>query len=827
MSRHAHDKRVIDALTRPPADPGSIEPPADLAERIKADVPPELELVPALDEATWTTGRRRVWLAAASVLLAVGAGVVALQVRDRLSDEAAARGAIDSLAATPETASADTPSALRSRPDTEAPASGEPAGQEMAPRPAPPPPPAATVPQGAATETEAAEATAGKDDGSGELRQSVAERMKSLELRRGTAGRVEEAPPAPPSRTSEAGSASDAAAVPGTVTVTSESPLLDERKVSQGTTVSQIELEKVPTARDPWTTVTQTPGVLSDQTNVGGSMSGEETVFTAPKKKDEGAPPTHYTFDQAEGSSPKAQRIPSPDRALSIPDAPPPGGQLAPSTGGTAEPNDQPYGDVFFCDYGTNPFIDSEDDPLSTFGLDVDTGSWGVVRRYLRDGNMPPRSAVRVEELVNAFDYGDPAPRHGDFRVVAEGSATPFAGRRDNPRYRILRFGIHAREVDTSHRKPAVLTFVVDVSGSMAAENRLGLVRKSLSLLLDQLRPDDRVALVVYGSHGHVVLEPTSDLEAIRSAIDRLVPEGATNAEEGLVLGYDLARRAFLPGAINRVILCSDGVANVGRTGPESILARIGAAAHDGIELTTVGFGMGNYNDVLMEQLADRGDGMYAYVDDLDEARRVFVENLTGTLQTIARDAKVQVEVDPQVVARYRLLGYENRDVPDEKFRDDTVDAGEIGAGHTVTALYEIKLRTDVDPRRDGHRTAATLHLRWKSVATGKVEELALPVTVADLAGSWQQAPASLRLASVVAELAEALKRTYWGKEIDLGEVFRQAQRVSAEYPGRLDVAELVTAIGRAARQTGALTKPPVPPEAPDRQPLPEEPPGR
>ena len=165
--------------------------------------------------------------------------------------------------------------------------------------------------------------------------------------------------------------------------------------------------------------------------------------------------------------APKAQRVPPPDAALSVP-APPPARQLAPSTGGTAEPNDQPYGDVFFRGYGTNPFIDSEDDPLSTFGLDVDTGSWGVVRRYLRDGNLPPREAVRVEELVNAFDYGDPAPRRGDFRVVAEGAATPFAGRRDNPRYRVLRFGLHAREVDVSHRKPAVLTFVVDVSGSMS-----------------------------------------------------------------------------------------------------------------------------------------------------------------------------------------------------------------------------------------------------------------------------------------------------------------------------------------------------------------------
>jgi len=790
MSRHAHDNKVIDALTRPPADPASIEPPADLAERIKADVPPALELVPELAGDGSSTGRRRVWLAAASVLLAVGAGVVALQVRDRTESEAISRGALDARSATGPEATADSSPTGRPTVESTPVVPGPADNHEPTPRP-----------RAAAVATEA-------DEARGAAAGAAASGHAEKEVRASGQDRAREAPPAPPS------------AVEGGTTVTSASPLLDERKVSQGTTVGQVELEKTPTARDPWAVVTETPGVLSDRVTVGDSESGRKAALKAPAASADantlevdgvqvtdmaavGSSPTYYEFEQNEEiqmePAPKAQRVPPPDAALSVP-APPPARQLAPSTGGTAEPNDQPYGDVFFRGYGTNPFIDSEDDPLSTFGLDVDTGSWGVVRRYLRDGNLPPREAVRVEELVNAFDYGDPAPRRGDFRVVAEGSATPFAGRRDNPRYRVLRFGLHAREVDVSHRKPAVLTFVVDVSGSMSAENRLGLVRKALDLLLDQLRPDDRVALVVYGSRGSVVLSHTSDLEAIRAAIGRLVPEGSTNAEEGLVLGYDLARRAFRPGAINRVILCSDGVANVGRTGPDSILARIGDAARDGIELTTVGFGMGNYNDTLMEQLADRGDGMYAYVDDLDEARRVFVENLTGTLQTIARDAKVQVEVAPEVIARYRLLGYENRDVADERFRDDTVDAGEIGAGHTVTALYEIKLRDGIDPRRDRNRTAATLHLRWQSVAGGKVEELALPVTVGELAGSWRDAPASLRLASVVAELAEALKGTYWSRGSDLDELFRRAQQVSADFPGRLDVAELVTTIGRAAR---------------------------
>ncbi|MDX1501594.1 MAG: von Willebrand factor type A domain-containing protein [Thermoanaerobaculia bacterium] len=469
--------------------------------------------------------------------------------------------------------------------------------------------------------------------------------------------------------------------------------------------------------------------------------------------------------------------------------APPP-----PSTGGTAEPNDQPYGDVFFEGYGTNPFVDTEDDPLSTFGLDVDTGSYTVIRRYLSDGHLPPRDAVRVEEMINFFDYGDPAPRRGDFRVAAQAGPAPFAG---GPRYRLVRFGVKAREIEDRDRRPATLIFVVDVSGSMNRENRLGLVQRSLLLLLDRLRSDDQVGLVVYGSAGQVLLEPTGDLEAIRAAIGRLAAGGSTNAEEGLALAYDVARRHFREGALHRLILCSDGVANVGRTGPDSILERIEREGRDGIELTTVGFGMGNYNDVLMEQLADRGNGRYAYVDGLAEARRIFVENLTGTLETVAADAKVQVEFDPAVVTRYRLLGYENRDVADERFRDDTVDAGEIGAGHGVTALYEVKLAEEVR-RRD---ILATLRLRWRSVASGRVEETEHAIRVGEIAASWEQAPRELKLAAVVAELGEILKGSYWAREGDLDDLFARAQRLAAvEYEGDLAVAELAALVGRAAR---------------------------
>ena len=457
-----------------------------------------------------------------------------------------------------------------------------------------------------------------------------------------------------------------------------------------------------------------------------------------------------------------------------------------PSTGGTAEPNDQPYGDVFFRASGTNPFIDTEDDRLSTFGLDVDTGSYNVARRYLSDGHIPPPEAIRAEEFINAFKYGDPAPRRENFAIRTEGGPWPYAR---GERYRGVRIGIRGREVTRAARKAATLIFTIDVSGSMERENRLGLVKKSLHLLLDQLDRGDRIGLVVYGSRGEVLLEPTSDHDAIRRAIDRLQPGGSTNAEEGLILAYEVANEHFRRDGITRVILCSDGVANVGRTGPESILARIGEAARRGIELTTVGFGMGNYNDHLMEQLANRGNGQYAYVDTLDEARRIFVENLTGTLQTIARDAKVQVEFDPRVVERYRLIGYENRDIADHRFRDDTVDAGEIGAGHTVTALYEIKLT----PSASARDRIGTVHLRYKDVDSGdEVLEVSHPIRMSDLAQTWRASTESYRLAALVGTFAELLGRSYWTKDVDPRLVLRELDQLDRE--GVRDLREMVRA---------------------------------
>lgn len=438
---------------------------------------------------------------------------------------------------------------------------------------------------------------------------------------------------------------------------------------------------------------------------------------------------------------------------------------------GIPESNNEPY-DMFFKDYGVNPSIDTEDDNLSTFALDVDTGSYTVMRNYLNDGNLPPPESVRVEEYVNYFDQGyDSPPAHQAFGIYIDGGPSPFT---QTERYNMIRVGIQGYEVAEEDRKPAALTFVIDVSGSMDMDNRLGLVKHSLEMLVEQLHRDDTVSIVVYGSDARVVLEPTrgSDSGRILDAIYSLHPEGATNAEAGLRLGYRMAMEAYMRDGINRIILCSDGVANVGETGPDAILAEIDHYVAEGVTLTTIGFGMDNYNDTLMEQLADNGNGFYAYVDDRDEARKLFIDEITGTLQTIALDAKVQVEFNPEVVKNYRLVGYENRDVADEDFRNNEVDAGEIGAGHSVTALYEVKLYPEA------YGKIATVFMRWEDPDTHQVVEISQDYNASQLAYDFREANPYFQRAVVVAEYAEVLKGSYWAEESSLDDIYDEARRL-------------------------------------------------
>ncbi|MCD6289275.1 MAG: von Willebrand factor type A domain-containing protein [Anaerolineae bacterium] len=465
------------------------------------------------------------------------------------------------------------------------------------------------------------------------------------------------------------------------------------------------------------------------------------------------------------------------------------------SVGGTTPPNAEPYDATFFKTYGVNPFIDTEDEHLSTFGMDVDTASYTIVRRYITDGNLPPAEAIRVEEFVNYFKHDYPEPEEGAFAIRLDAAPAPFRGER----YRLLRIGVQGRHIPAEDREDATLIFVIDVSGSMARENRLGLVKRALRLLLDELRPTDDVGIVVYGSQARVVLQPTpaSDRSAIIAAIESLRSGGSTNAEEGLRLGYQMATRSLEEERgprITHLILCSDGVANVGRTGAEGILKEVQDYVANGITLSTVGFGMGNYNDVLMEQLADKGNGSYAYVDTLTEARRIFVENLTGTLQLIARDAKVQVDFNPEVVSRFRLLGYENRRLKAEEFRDDTVDAGEVGAGHSVTALYEFKLHDGAEGR------VATVFIRYQDPDTGEVTEIQQSLGTSDILPTFEEAPLSFQLDAAVAEFAEVLRKSYWAQNTRLRDVLALAQRVSAAMPDDADVTELVYLISQANR---------------------------
>jgi Ca-activated chloride channel family protein len=325
--------------------------------------------------------------------------------------------------------------------------------------------------------------------------------------------------------------------------------------------------------------------------------------------------------------------------------------------------------------------------PVSTFGVDVDTGSYANVRRMLTAGQMPPQGAVRTEEMLNYFRYDYPAPRDRDtpFTVNADMARTPW-----NPATRLLRVGLRGYDVPRSERPPANLVFLVDVSGSMAQADKLPLVQCSLDLLARRLTPRDRVSIVVYAGAAGQVLAPTSDKARVIEAISRLQAGGSTAGAEGIQLAYRIARENRIEGGINRVVLATDGDFNVGVTDNAALIDLVEREREKGVTLTTLGYGTGNYNEAMMEQVADHGNGNYAYIDSPREAQKVLDQELSSTLFTIAGDVKIQVEFNPAVVSEYRLIGYENRALREQDFDNDQVDAGDIGAGHQVTALYEI-----------------------------------------------------------------------------------------------------------------------------------------
>ena len=339
-------------------------------------------------------------------------------------------------------------------------------------------------------------------------------------------------------------------------------------------------------------------------------------------------------------------------------------------------------------------------DPVSTFSVDVDTGAYANTRRFLVAGQLPPKDAVRSEELINYFryDYAMPQSRSAPFSVTTDVAVSPW-----NAQTRLLRIGLRGYDLARSARPPANLVFLVDVSGSMSSQDKLPLVKTALAGLAGELSPRDKVSIVVYAGAAGLVLEPTSDARKIRAALERLSAGGSTAGGAGLQLAYQVARDNFMPGGVNRILLATDGDFNVGVSNTKSLIEMVERERDNGITLTTLGFGTGNYNEAMMEQIADKGNGNYAYIDTALEARKVLGEQMSSTLFTIAKDVKIQVEFNPAHVSQYRLLGYENRALREEDFNNDKVDAGDIGAGHQVTAIYEILpagSRGWSDPRR-------------------------------------------------------------------------------------------------------------------------------
>ena len=467
-------------------------------------------------------------------------------------------------------------------------------------------------------------------------------------------------------------------------------------------------------------------------------------------------------------------------------------------------PNEKPR-DMFFRFYGDNPFEVTALDAQSTFSVDVDTASYALARRYLNEGHIPEKAQVRTEEFVNYFKPDVAHPTQGTFSIHTDLTPSRFSADKQRSMLRVV---VSGREVSKVERKPLNLTFVIDVSGSMREQNRLEMVKHAIRLLVNELGGGDNLAIVAFSNDARIVLPMTSvrNRSEIESALFPLQPENSTNSESGLKLGYQIALANINPEAQNRVVFLSDGVANIGETDPAKLSETVRPIREKGVYLNTIGVGMNNHNDVLLEQLADKGDGVCNYIDSQDEAKRVIVDGFTGAFETIARDEKIQVEFDPAQVERYRLLGYENRAIADKDFRNDKIDAGEVGAGHQVTALYELELVPGASlapsaPEKlgglgylDGPRTPAAaakplavVRLRWKAprsvsapTANEEATEIAQPV-FARSQTSFEGAGVGYRRAVVVAQFAEFLRRSIHARGESLDDLISEADKLEKE----------------------------------------------
>jgi len=448
-------------------------------------------------------------------------------------------------------------------------------------------------------------------------------------------------------------------------------------------------------------------------------------------------------------------------------------------------PNTEEYASIY-----ENPFLDSRGNPLSTFSIDVDGASYSNARRFIQEGQLPPADAVRIEEFVNYFDYDYPQPSGSDpFSISTEIASTPW-----NASTKLVRIGLQGRHMEVSRLPPNNLVFLIDVSGSMNTPEKLPLLKDGFRMLIDQLRPQDKVSIVVYAGAAGMVLPPTpgSDKEPIREALDRLEAGGSTAGGAGLRMAYQAAQDAFIRGGNNRVILATDGDFNVGVSSDADLIRLIESERGKGVFLSVLGFGTGNYKDAKMEQLADKGDGNYYYVDNINEARKVLVEKLSGTLFAIAKDVKLQVEFNPAAVSSYRLIGYENRALAAEDFNDDRKDAGELGAGASVTALYEIvpaaPARPKVDPLKyqdkggsgwnwgwGKSRDAELLTVKFRYKQPGGGSSKLISRVLKDRDAAWQDASEDYRFAAAAAGFGLVLRGSRYRGDLDFDKVAAMA----------------------------------------------------
>jgi Ca-activated chloride channel family protein len=463
--------------------------------------------------------------------------------------------------------------------------------------------------------------------------------------------------------------------------------------------------------------------------------------------------------------------------------------QMAMPSATPAPGEDEPlYNTESYSHIDENPFLEAARAPLSTFSIDVDTASYSNTRRFLKDGQLPPKDAVRIEELVNYFSYDYPQPvGNAPFSVTAEIAEAPW-----NTQHRLVHIGLQGKRIPVESLPPANLVFLLDVSGSMNEPRKLPLVKSAVRMLTEQLRARDRVAMVVYaGSSGLVLPSTSGDRKGeILAAIDRLEAGGSTNGGAGIQLAYRIAQENFIRGGTNRVILATDGDFNVGTTSEGDLVRLIEEKRQSGVFLSVLGFGTGNVKDSTMEKLADKGNGNYAYIDTLNEARKVLGEQIGGTLFTIAKDVKIQVEFNPRQVTAYRLIGYENRLLRDQDFNDDTKDAGEIGAGHTVTALYEIvpfgqkyenpgvdplKYQKPAQPSEMANSNELmTVKLRYKE--PDENQSKLISVSLADSKAKLDTASENFKFASAVAEFGMLLRDSKYKAQASYNKVLELAR---------------------------------------------------